>query len=158
LTAISLPDRNHAGNSIAYFYEKPITIEEYQNSAWIAEPLRLVDCCQKIDGAAANVVTRAIEATAVHDHFSPFTVIQLEELDSAANEKRQTSSPTTRSRSAGVCRSIPRRPARRGRHPRHERHRRARGLRGTSVNRAFDVEHILVTAGTVVPTSGLVLG
>jgi hypothetical protein len=36
--------------------------------------------------------------------------------------------------------------------------RRARELRGTSVNRAIDVEHILVTAGTVVPMSGSVVG
>ena len=33
-----------------------------------------------------------------------------------------------------------------------------RQLRGTSVNRVPDVEHVLVTAGTGVPTSGLILG
>jgi hypothetical protein len=33
-----------------------------------------------------------------------------------------------------------------------------RQLRGTSVNQVSDVEHVLVTAGTGVPTSGLVLG
>ena len=31
-------------------------------------------------------------------------------------------------------------------------------LRGTSVNQVPDVEHVLVTAGTGVPTSGLILG
>jgi hypothetical protein len=31
-------------------------------------------------------------------------------------------------------------------------------LRGTSVNPVPDVEHVLVTAGTGVPTSGLILG
>ncbi len=30
--------------------------------------------------------------------------------------------------------------------------------RGTSVNQVDDVEHVLVAAGTGVPTSGLVLG
>ena len=30
-------------------------------------------------------------------------------------------------------------------------------LRGTSVNQVPDVEHVLVTAGTGVPTSGLIL-
>ena len=33
-----------------------------------------------------------------------------------------------------------------------------RQLRGTSVNQVRDVEHVLVTAGTGVPTSGLILG
>lgn len=33
-----------------------------------------------------------------------------------------------------------------------------RQLRGTSVNQVPDVEHVLVTAGTGVPTSGLILG
>jgi hypothetical protein len=31
-------------------------------------------------------------------------------------------------------------------------------LRGTPVNQVPDVEHVLVTAGTGVPTSGLILG
>jgi acetyl-CoA acetyltransferase len=33
-----------------------------------------------------------------------------------------------------------------------------RQIRGTAVNQVDDVEHVLVTAGTGVPTSGLVLG
>jgi acetyl-CoA acetyltransferase len=33
-----------------------------------------------------------------------------------------------------------------------------RQVRGTSVNQVADVEHVLVTAGTGVPTSGLILG
>jgi acetyl-CoA acetyltransferase len=33
-----------------------------------------------------------------------------------------------------------------------------RQVRGASVNQVDDVEHVLVTAGTGVPTSGLVLG
>ena len=31
-------------------------------------------------------------------------------------------------------------------------------MRGTSVNQVADVDHVLVTAGTGVPTSGLILG
>jgi hypothetical protein len=34
----------------------------------------------------------------------------------------------------------------------------ARLIRGTSTNQPPDVEHVLVTAGTMVPTSALVLG
>jgi acetyl-CoA acetyltransferase len=33
-----------------------------------------------------------------------------------------------------------------------------RQLRGTSVNQVADAQHVLVTAGTGVPTSGLILG
>jgi hypothetical protein len=33
-----------------------------------------------------------------------------------------------------------------------------RQVRGTSVNQVPDVEHVVVTAGTGVPTSGLILG
>jgi hypothetical protein len=33
-----------------------------------------------------------------------------------------------------------------------------RQVRGTSVNQVEDARHVLVTAGTGVPTSGLVLG
>jgi hypothetical protein len=32
-----------------------------------------------------------------------------------------------------------------------------RQIRGTSVNQVADVDHVLVTAGTGVPTSGLIL-
>jgi hypothetical protein len=33
-----------------------------------------------------------------------------------------------------------------------------RQVRGTSMNQVPDVEHVLVTAGTMVPTSALILG
>ena len=53
--AISVADRKHAAkNPKAYFYEKPITIEDHQNSRWIAEPLRLLDCCQETDGGGGD--------------------------------------------------------------------------------------------------------
>src|SRR6185503_21028215 len=57
---VSVADRKHAANNPkAYFYHKPITLEEHQNSRWIAEPLRLLDCCQETDGGVAIVVTSA---------------------------------------------------------------------------------------------------
>ena len=56
--AVSVADRKHAAtNPKAHFYGKPITIEDHQNSRWIAEPLRLLDCCQETDGGVAIVVT-----------------------------------------------------------------------------------------------------
>lgn len=55
---VSVADRKHAAtNPKAHFYGKPITIEDHQNSRWIAEPLRLLDCCQETDGGVAIVVT-----------------------------------------------------------------------------------------------------
>lgn len=47
-----------ATNPRAWFYERPITLDEHQNSRWIVEPiLRLLDCCQESDGGVALVVT-----------------------------------------------------------------------------------------------------
>jgi acetyl-CoA acetyltransferase len=47
-----------ATNPLARFYGKPITLEDHQNSKWIAEPvLRLFDCCQESDGGVALIVT-----------------------------------------------------------------------------------------------------
>ena len=51
--------RKHAAtNPAAWFYERPITLEDHQNSRWIVEPiLRLLDCCQESDGGVALVIT-----------------------------------------------------------------------------------------------------
>src|SRR5690606_9404506 len=56
--------RKHAANNPrAWFYRRPITIEEHQASRWIVEPiLRLLDCCQESDGGVAMVVTTAERA------------------------------------------------------------------------------------------------
>src|SRR5947208_14693021 len=56
--AVAVADRKHAAtNPNAWFYGKPITLADHQASRWIAEPLRLLDCCQESDGAVAVVVT-----------------------------------------------------------------------------------------------------
>lgn len=56
---VSVVQRKHAAkNPHAWFYQKPITLEEHQASKWIVEPvLRLLDCCQESDGGVALVVT-----------------------------------------------------------------------------------------------------
>ena len=46
-----------ASNPAAHFFERPLTLEEHQASRWVAEPLRVLDCCQESDGAVAVVVT-----------------------------------------------------------------------------------------------------
>ncbi len=52
-----------ANNPNAYFYARPITLEDHQSSRWIAEPcIRLFDCCQETDGAVALVIVRSDRA------------------------------------------------------------------------------------------------
>ena len=59
LGRVSVLQRKHAAtNPAAWFYGKPITLEDHQNSRWIIEPvLRLLDCCQESDGGVAIVIT-----------------------------------------------------------------------------------------------------
>jgi acetyl-CoA acetyltransferase len=61
---ISVVDRAHAArNPDAWFYERPITLDDHQNSRWVIEPvLRLLDCCQESDGGVALVITSAERA------------------------------------------------------------------------------------------------
>ena len=51
--------RKHAAtNPQAWFYQRPITLQDHQNSRWIVEPVfRLLDCCQESDGGTAIIVT-----------------------------------------------------------------------------------------------------
>jgi acetyl-CoA acetyltransferase len=55
--------RYAATNPNAWFYKRPITLEDHQASRWIVEPLlRLLDCCQESDGGVALVITGADRA------------------------------------------------------------------------------------------------
>lgn len=216
--AVSVADRRHAANNPrAYFYGKPITIEDHQNSRWIAEPLRLLDCCQETDGGVAIVVTSAerardlrhrpvvIEAAAqgsspdqysmtsyyrpelglpemglvgrqlwaqsgltpadiqtavLYDHFTPFTLIQLEELGFCGRGEAKEFVADGAIEIGGRL-PINTHGGQLGEAYIHGMNGIAEGvrqLRGTSVNQVDGVEHVLVTAGTGVPTSGLILG
>ncbi len=64
LAHVSVAQRRHAAtNPAAWFYGKPITIDDHQQSRWIVEPvLRLLDCCQESDGGVALVVTSLARA------------------------------------------------------------------------------------------------
>ncbi len=216
--AVAVADRKHAAtNPKAFFHGRPITIEEHQASRMIADPLRLLDCCQESDGAVALVVTTTerardlaqgavpilaaaqgsaaeqyvmtsyyrgdlgipemavvgrelwrqsglgpddIDTAVLYDHFTPYVLMQLEELgfcgrgeapgfiaDGAIELGGRLPLNTHGGQLGeayihgmnGIAEAV-------------------RQVRGTSVNQVDGARHVLVTAGTGVPTSGLVLG
>ena len=58
LAEVSITQRNHAvKNPAAFFYQQPLTLDDYMNARMIVDPLRLYDCCQETDGGAAVIVT-----------------------------------------------------------------------------------------------------
>jgi len=60
---VAVLTRKHAAtNPHAMMYQRPITLAEHQSSRWIAEPLRLLDCCLDTDGACAAIVVSAERA------------------------------------------------------------------------------------------------
>ncbi|MET9266730.1 lipid-transfer protein [Amycolatopsis sp. NPDC004079] len=60
---VSVLSRKHAAvNPRAWFHGRPITIEDHQSSRMIADPLRLLDCCQESDGGQALVIVSAERA------------------------------------------------------------------------------------------------
>ncbi|MFN8628477.1 MAG: transporter [Candidatus Binatia bacterium] len=63
LGTIAVTMRQHAQlNPQAVMCGKPMTLDDYLKSPFIAEPYRLFDCCLETDGAAAFVVTAAERA------------------------------------------------------------------------------------------------
>ncbi len=217
---IAVVDRLHAAtNPDAWFYERPITIEDHQASRWIIEPvLRLLDCCQETDGGVALVITSSerardlphppavitaaaqgatfdgemmtsyyrddltglpemgvvarrlwamsgltpadIDTAFLYDHFTPFVLMQLEELgfcargeakDFATVERLSLGGELPINTSGGLLGEA-------YIHGMNGITEAVRQIRGTSWNQVDPVEHVLVTAGTGVPTSGLILG
>lgn len=214
---VAVADRRHAAtNPHAFFYERPITLADHQASRMIAEPLRLLDCCQESDGAVALVVTTAeraadlprrpaylsaaaqgsasdqfvmtsyyrddigvpemgvvarelwrqsglgtddIDTAVLYDHFTPYVLMQLEELGFCGRgEAREFISDgaieiggrlplNTHGGQLGEAYI----------HGMNGIAEAVRQVRGTSVNQVPEAAHVLVTAGTGVPTSGLIL-
>ncbi|MEA1795067.1 MULTISPECIES: lipid-transfer protein [Rhodococcus] len=215
---IAVADRKHAAtNPKAFFYGKPITLEDHQNSRFIAEPLHLLDCCQESDGGIAIVVTSPERAkdlkntpaviaaaaqgsgadqyimtsyyrdgltglpemglvgdqlwsqsglrpsdmqTAIfYDHFTPYVLMQLEELGFCGRGEAKDFIAGGAIELGGKL-PINTHGGQLGEAYIHGMNGIAEGvrqIRGTSVNQVDSVENVLVTAGTGVPTSGLVL-
>ena len=60
---VSVAARDFAAtNPAAFFFNRPITLADHQQSRIIADPLRLLDCCQESDGACALVMVAADRA------------------------------------------------------------------------------------------------
>ncbi|MFQ5418426.1 MAG: lipid-transfer protein [Myxococcota bacterium] len=58
LGEVCVSQRKHAvRNPAAFFYEKPLTLDDHQNARMIVDPLRLFDCCQETDGGCACIIT-----------------------------------------------------------------------------------------------------
>jgi acetyl-CoA acetyltransferase len=216
---ISVVDRaNAARNPDAWFYQRPITIEDHQNSRWVIEPvLRLLDCCQESDGGVALVVTTAerardlrqppavitaavqgaaaegemmtsyyrdditglpemgvvaqklwrdsglkpadIQTAFLYDHFTPFVFAQLEELGFCGRGEAKDFA-TVENLSLGGALPINTNGGLLGEayiHGMNGITEGVRQVRGTSYNQVDNVEHVLVTSGTGVPTSALIL-
>ncbi|MFK4596816.1 lipid-transfer protein [Streptomyces pristinaespiralis] len=210
---VAVTGRRHAAtNPAAYFYGRPITLDDHAASRWTVEPLRLLDCCQETDGGQAIVVTRLerardlrrppavilaaaqgagraqeqmtsfyrddltglpemgvvarqlwrtsglaprdIDVGIVYDHFTPFVLMQLEEFgfckpgEGAAFVASDVLPLNTHGGQLGEAYL----------HGMNGMAEAVRQIRGTAVNQIPGAARALVTAGTGVPTSGLVLG
>ena len=61
--AVAVAQRKWANlNPIAFFRERPLSMEDYLNSRWICEPFRLLDCCLVSNGGICVIVTSAERA------------------------------------------------------------------------------------------------
>jgi len=64
LAEVALNARANANrNPRAVMFDRPLTLEDYLAGRWIAEPLRVYDCCLETDGACAVIVTTRERAT-----------------------------------------------------------------------------------------------
>jgi acetyl-CoA acetyltransferase len=80
LGKIAITQREHAClNPLAFFYGKPITLDDYMNSRWIAHPLRLLDCVMPCNGGMAFIIASSKKAKEITD--APVYVLGFGECD-----------------------------------------------------------------------------
>jgi acetyl-CoA acetyltransferase len=109
--------------------------------------------------AQSGIAADDVQVAILYDHFTPFVLIQLEELGFCARGEARHFIADGAIEMGGRL-PINTHGGQLGEAYIHGMNGIAEGvrqLRGTSVNQVDDVEHVLVTAGTGVPTSGLVL-
>lgn len=215
---VSVVDRQHAANNpAAWFYQRPITLEDHQASRMIVDPLRLLDCCQETDGGQAILLTSVerakdlkqtpailsgaaqgsaedqhmmrsyyrdsitgipemglcakqlwgmsrlqpgdIQIGIIYDHFTPLVLPQLEEFGFCGRGEAKDFIADGNIEIGGRL-PINTHGGQLGEAYLHGMNGIAEGvrqIRGTSVNQVDGVENVLVTAGTAVPTSALLL-
>ncbi|HEY2165621.1 MAG TPA: lipid-transfer protein [Jatrophihabitantaceae bacterium] len=109
--------------------------------------------------AQSGIAADDVQVAILYDHFTPFVLIQLEELGFCARGEARHFIADGAIEMGGRL-PINTHGGQLGEAYIHGMNGIAEGvrqLRGTSVNQVDEVEHVLVTAGTGVPTSGLVL-
>jgi acetyl-CoA acetyltransferase len=219
LAQVAVSTRKHAvNNPAAFFHGVPLTIEEHQASRWIAEPLRLFDCCQESDGGCAQIVTTVerardlkakaavvrgvgqaaardqenmtsfyrpditflpemdlvakqvyemsglgpsdVDAAILYDAFTPIVLWQLESFGFCG---RGEGKDFVRDGALEVggrlpCNTHGGQLSEAYIHGMNGVNEGVRLIRGTSLNQPARNDHVLVTAGVGVPTSGMILG
>jgi acetyl-CoA acetyltransferase len=219
LAQVAVSARKHAvNNPNAFFYGKPLTVEEHQASRMICDPLRLFDCCQESDGGCAQIVTTAerardlkrpaavvrgigqaagaeqenmtsfyrpditylpemdlvarqvyamaalgpkdVDAAIIYDAFTPVVMWQLESFGFCS---RGEAKDFVQDGNLEVGGGLPTN-THGGQlseayiHGMNGVNEGVRLIRGTSLNQPARSDHVLVTAGVGVPTSGMILG
>jgi acetyl-CoA acetyltransferase len=110
--------------------------------------------------AESGLTPADIQTAFLYDHFTPFVLVQLEELgfckrgeakDFATVENLSIGGRLPINTSGGLLGEA-------YIHGMNGITEAVRQIRGTAINQVPDVEHVLVTAGTGCPTSGLILG
>jgi len=219
LAQVAVSTRKHAlNNPAAFFHGQPLTIEDHQASRWIAEPLRLFDCCQESDGGCAQIVTTVerardlkgrgavvrgigqaagrdqenmtsfyrpditylpemdlvakqtyavsglgpsdVDAAIIYDAFTPIVLWQLESFGFC---KRGEAKDFVKDGALEVggrlpCNTHGGQLSEAYIHGMNGVNEGVRLIRGTSLNQPVKNQHVLVTAGVGVPTSGMILG
>jgi acetyl-CoA acetyltransferase len=110
--------------------------------------------------AQAGIAPEDVDVAVLYDHFTPFVLMQLEELGFCPRGEARHFIADGAIEMGG---RLPVNPhgGQLGEAYIHGMNGIAEGVRqvrGTAVNQVADVDHVLVTAGTGVPTSGLILG